>query len=489
MERKMNKFGILVVLSLVILIVSSYVSAICVYKEVGVTVCYPGEHTSLESACSEAQSSRGGGSVDCSSPLEVCIYDEHRSPDTPEVGHVTLTRTDFWCCQDCEIPDHPEVSLGGACVSENYDEQGAGDRKSECCAANEMPCKGELFKLPTHTYPRKQACECLIGGCCDDDRDGWATDPKNCPKGVSKKVPGSSRIVYGVLPYGRCKTCDSDFNEICDCPNAARSLDAFKTYGKGAYDECLACQEVNGKAETLTSCGGIVATSDADIPRCSNSIILYTEGCVERWKRTKRGVWNLGGKERKPIPIDCSKKNKVCEGDDGKAMCVDSGSSTGKRKGASVYMAREPWTGREGIAYELSPNNYIFNTDITYTIKYDGALFTEEDDLVVLIYHSSEIKRDCEYGVLRQISETITSSGGVIELGDARFDIPAGAVSEAVEFTIKEVNLNNCNILQDPEGDYRKTMLMNIDSYKKGEISSEAAIAKIIEWDMHSLPL
>jgi hypothetical protein len=143
-----------------------------------------------------------------------------------------------------------------------------------------------------------------------------------------------------------------------------------------------------------------------------------------------------------------SKNSACCKLDEdfildkvGNAVCVSSKDPLVNGDGFSVFMVRsfsEGFVSLDGFAYKFGPSGYNFSQDYLLNFKYNGVNFSVEDNLSVLKYKDEDLFPECNYSVLKQISQYISLDGGIIELDDVKIEFPFGS-TEGVNVTIEKI--------------------------------------------------
>lgn len=138
----------------------------------------------------------------------------------------------------------------------------------------------------------------------------------------------------------------------------------------------------------------------------------------------------------------------------------------------STYMTREIANFDEaGIAYQFLPSKLNFNVPVQLTLLHNGNSFASGSGIGMYRYEDDDIESFCVLDEKASTSKTITTSGGIINLQDATLTIPANALSESTELTIRKVELI-C--------DYNfENLIPKIKKYSNNEIS-ESTINEII---------
>jgi len=110
----------------------------------------------------------------------------------------------------------------------------------------------------------------------------------------------------------------------------------------------------------------------------------------------------------------------------------------------SYYIVSDDYNFYENIGYGIKPSGIYFAKGINISFNYDASKFSSNPSLFK--YNDSSFENSAyNISVLEEVNQTIGSEGGVIELGDIKFEIQSEDLMENVNFTLRKVNITLIN--------------------------------------------
>jgi hypothetical protein len=158
------------------------------------------------------------------------------------------------------------------------------------------------------------------------------------------------------------------------------------------------------------------------------------------------------------------------------------GSCLGSTGGSSYFLASlNPQVFNEGVAYNIKPSGIHFEKGLKVTFNYNPLEFDSNPDLYK--YNDSNFE-NANYNIntLDQISKIIGSSGGIIELGDIKFEIQAGDINSDINFTLRKVNIVPISTSQETIN--IDSIVSSIKSWIAGDqtINIDSIVSSIKSW-------
>jgi len=342
---------------------------------------------------------------------------------------------------------------------------------------NSIQC--EPFGPRCSCVPRCAGKECAPDGC-GGTCDPGCTAPSTCDEIIGKCscIPGTSQPCGAGLCTGK-KTCvDGKWGECdskgksCDDGKFCTGVDTCDSNGV-CFSPGYACGQGEDCQEALPHCfcknTGAKLVCGTSNPACFGDKTCLPSGvwtdCTSSGKLCDDGnkcngpdkCSSSGACSDHPSPVVCTPPKPYCNPGNGGCQSGpvlsptsigpsgSGGSCSGSTSGSSYFLVSlNPEFFDEGVAYNIKPSGIHFSKNLSVILNYSVADFSGDPTLYKYTDDSFE-NEIYNISILDEINQTIGSEGGVIELGDIKFEIQSEDLIEDVDFTLRKVNITLSN--------------------------------------------